>query len=151
VGSWAPSLPAPLYCNVLTTLSVPPGFRVAGISKLVSTTRWGDHAPTDSPEPLAPLERLVLHLELDVASLQGEQQALGVELETKRRRLLALGVELETKRRRLKLAKATFALLQARGEDATQAEKGQGAEGGGVMRTEEEKHESPVAQASVMP
>jgi hypothetical protein len=105
----------------------------------------GDDASAHNDEaPLAPLLGLVDRLRGEVTELQGRWEALGEEL--------------EAKRRRLKLAEATVELLQRRGEEEEAIQEGEnhdadvnkeGAEGGGALDTEEEEeHVSQAAQAS---
>jgi hypothetical protein len=96
----------------------------------------GDDATAhDDWDPLAPLVGLVEQLRTDVTALQGRWEALGEEL--------------ETKRRRLKLAEATVELLQARAEEAAHGEE-RGAEGGRALRmgVKEEKDASQAGEAS---
>jgi hypothetical protein len=107
---------------------------VSSCPRLKIAEMMGDAAQGDEAT-LAPLTRLVDRLRGEVTELQGRWEALGEEL--------------EAKRRRLRLAEATMQLMQRRGEEAAEEEKG--AEGGGALRAEEERHyESPAGKASVV-
>jgi hypothetical protein len=90
-------------------------------------------APAHSEEAaLAPLLGLVERLQGQVTELQGRWEALGEEL--------------EAKRRRLRLAEATVELMQRRGEEAAQEEEGGKLGADGTLRVED--GESLSAQAS---
>jgi hypothetical protein len=84
-------------------------------------------------ERLAPLVGLVDRLRGEVTELQG--------------RLEALGEELEAKRRRLSLAEATMELMRRRQEEAAPEEQAEPA-GGGLLCALGEEHVSQAAQAS---
>jgi hypothetical protein len=100
------------------------------IAEMMGDAAQGDEAT------LAPLTGLVDRLRGKVTELQGRWEALGEEL--------------EAKRRRLRLAEATMELLQRRGDEAEQEEE-KGAEGGGASRAEEERHyETHTGKASVV-
>jgi hypothetical protein len=92
----------------------------------------GDEATAHS-ERLAPLVSLVNRLRGEVTELQGRWEALGEDL--------------EAKRRRLRLAEATTELVQRREGEAAGAEGGKESAGDGTMRAEE--HGSHAGQASV--
>jgi hypothetical protein len=92
----------------------------------------GDVTAQGDEERLAPLvDRLIA----EVTELQGRWEALGEEL--------------EAKRRRLGLAEATMELLQRRQEEAASEEGGGGVAGGGVGRAEDNEGHSQAAQASL--
>jgi chromosome segregation ATPase len=93
----------------------------------------GDATAQGDEARLAPLVGLVERLRAEVTELQGRWEALGEEL--------------EAKRRRLGLAEATVELLQRRQEEAASEE---GTAGGG-MRTEDDECASEGAQASAVP
>jgi hypothetical protein len=76
-----------------------------------------------------------------VERLRGEVTELQAQWE-------ALGEELEAKRRRLRLAEATVKLMQRREEEKF-AQEDEGAGGGESMRAEEVSHESPAVRANV--
>jgi hypothetical protein len=60
----------------------------------------------------------------------------------------ALGEELEAKRRRLTLAEATVELMQ-QGDKAAAPKDGVAAKGAGKLRSEDEEYASHAAQASI--
>jgi hypothetical protein len=97
----------------------------------------GDEATAAHSEetPLAPLVGLVERLRGEVTELQGRREALGEEL--------------EAKRRRLRLAEATVELLQRRGEEEAGQEEEGGPGGRGALRADAEEYVSQAAQASV--
>jgi hypothetical protein len=94
----------------------------------------GDAMGPSHERRLAPLVGLVDRLRAEVTELQGRWEALGEEL--------------EAKRRRLGLAEAAVELLQRRQEEAASEEGEEGAAGGGV-RAEDDECASEGAQASV--
>jgi hypothetical protein len=83
-------------------------------------------------EQLAPLMRLMERLRAEVTELQGRWEALGEEL--------------EAKRRSLRLAEATVELLQRRHHESARSE----VEGGdGMLRPEDEDYASQTAQVNM--
>jgi hypothetical protein len=101
-------------------------------------------------EPLAPLVGLVDRLREEVTELQGGLEALQAHCE-------ALGEELEAKRRRLKLAEAIMDLVHRQEEekegggddDDDDEEEDEGPGGGGAWRAEDEENVPQSSQASV--
>jgi hypothetical protein len=97
--------------------------------------RWAEGtAHSDAGRVMAPLAGLVERLRGEVTELQGRWEALGEEL--------------EAKRRRLRLAEATMELMQLRQEEAVHLEEERPG-GGGAMTAELEEDVSQAAQASV--
>jgi hypothetical protein len=94
----------------------------------------GDAAQGDDEATLAPLVGLVERLRGEFTELQGRWEALGEEL--------------EAKRRRLRLAEATVELMQRQRQKGV-ARQEDGAEECGPSRAEEERHyKSQAGKAS---
>jgi hypothetical protein len=91
----------------------------------------GDARAQGDVKRLAPLVGLVERLRAGVTELQGRWEALGKELEAKRRELGS--------------AEASMEVMKTRQEEAA-VEEGEGAAGDGVVRAEDQECVSQAAQ-----